>query len=132
MTSKSVSGCSPHLGANALQPAVTLATKLIDLTIQNPNHVKRFVDRRPELAPFALPSVDPFNLCGPAPHLGVNLLAELALLSDGNRLHDKLHATCFTNPVLLGAVLAEVTPFPVTTHEPVLIEEAHVSRVGDV
>lgn len=77
-----------------------------------------------------MPAVDAFNLGGPAPHLGVDFLAQLALLTNRDRLHDKLHATCFANTIFAVAVLPEVTPLPVTANETMLIEEAHVSRAG--
>jgi hypothetical protein len=115
-------------GTYTLQSAIPLATKLIDLTVKTPNCIHGLVNRRPELDPFALPPADPVHLSAPSPHLRVDLLTKLALLSDRNRLHDELHPACFANSVLLGTVLAEVTPLPIATSKAVLIEETHVSR----
>lgn len=120
-----------HLSADTLQSSVALATKLIDFAIQASDQVHRFVNRSSEFVPLALPPIDTFDFGCPAPHLGVNLLTQLALGPGRNCLHDELHATSFTNPVFLGAVLAEMAPLPVAAHEPVLIEEAHVSRAGN-
>lgn len=119
-------------GTNALQPAVALAAQLIDLAIQTPDRVQRLVNGRSELGPLALPPVDALHLGGPAPHLRVDLLAELALRLDRHRLHDELHAARFANAVLLGAVLAEMAPLPIATGKTVLIEEAHVSTVQEL
>ena len=78
---------------------------------------------------LALPPPNAIDLGGPAAHLCVNLLAELALSSRGNRLHNKLHAARFANPVLLGAVLSEVAPLPVAAGKSMLVKEAHVSNL---
>jgi len=121
-----------RLSTNALQPPVAFALEIIELTVQASNQIHRFGDRRLEFIALALPSVHTLNLGRPAPGLGVDLLAELALLSDRHRLHDELHATGFTNPVLLGAVLSEVAPLPIATDEPVLVEEAHVSKIQEL
>jgi hypothetical protein len=117
--------------ANALQSAVTLAAQLIDLAIQVPNRVHRLVDRGPELGCLALPPADTVHLGGPAPLLGVDLVAELALGACLQRLHDEFHAARLANPVLLGTVLAEMSPFPIAARKTMLIEEAHVSRVQE-
>lgn len=113
--------------ANLLQSAVTLAAEFIDFAVKTSNHIDRFLDRRCELVWFALPPPDAVDLGHPAAHLGVNLLAKLALSSRGNRLHDQLHAARLANSVLLGTVLSEVAPLPVATGKAVLVEEAHVS-----
>lgn len=120
-----------QLSSNPLQSSVAFATQLIDLAIQASNQLHRFVNRRSEFVPLALPPVDTIDFGPPASHLGVDLLAQLALGPDRNRLHDELHTTSFTNAVFLGAVLAEVTPLPVAADESMLIEEAHVSRAGN-
>jgi len=117
--------------ANALQSAVTLATQLIDFAIQVSNRIHRLVDRGPELGRLALPPADTVHLGGPTPLLGVDLLAELALGARLQRLHDEFHATRLANSVLLGTVLAEVSPLPIAARKTVLIEEAHVSRVQE-
>jgi hypothetical protein len=115
--------------SNLLQSAVALAPELVDFVVQSSNHLHRFVDRSTKLAPVALPAIDALNLGGPAAHLGVDLLTELALGASGNCLHDELHAAGFTDAVLLGAVLAEVTPLPVAASKSMLVVEAHVSSV---
>lgn len=79
---------------------------------------------------LALPSSDTIDLGGPAAHFCFDLLTELALGPRGNRLHDELHATCFANSVLLGAMLSEVTPLPIATCEAMLIVETHVSHLN--
>lgn len=115
--------------SDLLQSAVALAAELVDFVVQPANHLQRLVDRGAEFAAITLPAIDAFDLGGPAAHLGVDPLAELALGSCRNRLHDELHATRFTDPVLLGAVLAEVTPLPVAASKTMLVVEAHVSSV---
>lgn len=115
--------------SNLLQSAVALAPELVDFVVQSSNHLHGFVDRSTELAPIALPAIDALDLGGPTAHLGVDLLAELALGASRNRLHDELHAAGFTDTVLLGAVLAEVTPLPVAASKSMLVVEAHVSSV---
>lgn len=113
--------------SNLLQSAVALASELVDFVVQSSNHFQRFVDRRTELVAITLPAIDAFDLGSPAAHLGVDLLAELALGSCRNRLHDEFHATRFTDSVLLGTVLAKVTPLPVAASKSMLVVEAHVS-----
>ena len=115
--------------SNLLQSTVAFAAELVDLVVQPSNHLQRFVDRGTELVAIPLPAVDTFDFGGPAAHLGVNLLAKLALCSCGNRLHDELHATRFTDSVLLGAVLTEVSPLPVAASKAMLVVEAHVSSI---
>ena len=114
---------------SVLQPALALTAQLVDFVVQSSNHLHRFVNRSTELAAITLPASDAIDLGGPATHLGVDLLAELALRASGNCLHDELHATRFADSVLLGTVLAEVTPLPVAASESVLVVEAHVSSV---
>jgi hypothetical protein len=115
--------------SNLLQSTVAFAAELVDLVVQSSNHLQRFVDRGTELVAIPLPAVDTFDFGGPAAHLGVNLLAKLALGSCGNRLHDELHATRFTDSVLLGTVLTEVSPLPVAASKAMLVVEAHVSSI---
>lgn len=121
-----------RLRTNTLQPPVALALEIIELAVQTSNQIHRLADGRLEFAPLALPPVDALDFGRPAPNLGVDLLAELALLTDRHRLHDELHATGFTNPVLLGTVLSEMAPLPIAADEPVLIEEAHVSGIQEL
>lgn len=125
-------GYSHCLTANSVQSLGALASQLPDLVVQRFDRVDGLVDRRPEFTPFTLPALDALDFSNPAALLGVDLLAELALLSDWERLIDEFHAASFTNPILLGTVLAKVAPLPVATCEPMLIEEAHVSRDGNV
>lgn len=113
--------------SNLLQSTVALTAELVDFVVQSSNYLQRFVDRSTELAAITLPTINALDLGGPAAHLGVDLLAKLALGSCRNCLHDELHATRFTDPVLLGTVLAEVAPLPVAASESMLIVEAHVS-----
>jgi hypothetical protein len=55
----------------------------------------------------------------------VDFLAKLALLADGNGLHNEFHPACFTGAIFSVAVLSEVAPFPVTALKPMLVEETH-------
>jgi len=114
--------------ANCLQPALAFATQFIDLAVQASNYLHRLVDRSAELASLALPPANAVNFGGPAAHLCVDFVAQLALGACGDRLHDELHTARLTHSVLLGAVLAEVAPLPVAAGKTVLVEEAHVSR----
>lgn len=113
---------------NLLQSAVALAAKLIDFTVKTSNHVHCLFNRGAKLIRLTLPSSNTIDFGSPAAHFCFDLLAELALGSRRDRLHDELHATRLANPVLLGTVLSEVTPLPVATGEAVLIVEAHVSH----
>jgi len=119
------------MAADALEPLVPLATQLVDLRVQRSDHVHRLVDRRSELIGLSLPSGYPLDLRRSASHLGVDLLAQLALLSHRDSCHDKLHAAGFANSVLAVAVLTEVAPLPIAADETVLIEEAHCEELGD-
>jgi hypothetical protein len=115
--------------ANCLQSALTFAAQLVNLAVQISNNVHRLVDGSAELGSFALPPANAINLCGPSTHLGVDLVAQLALGTCWHRLHDEFHAARLPHPVLLGAVLSKVAPLPVATGEAVLVKEAHVSRL---
>lgn len=115
--------------AYALESTVAFTAQFVDFAIQVPDDLHGLVDRCPELAAFALPPTNAIHLSGPAAHLSVNLLAQLALGTGGQCLHDKLHTTRFTHSVLLGTMLSEVAPFPIATGKAVLVEEAHVSSL---
>jgi len=117
---------------DVLQSAVALTAQLIDLAVQVSNDLHSLVDRSAELGSFALPPTDTINLCGSSAHLCVNPFAQLALVTGGKRLHDKLHATRFAHSVLLGTVLSEVSPLPVATSKAMLVKEAHVSRFASL
>ena len=116
--------------ANTLEPPLPLATQFIDLGVKPSYHLQGLFDGRSELATFALPPTNTVHLRRSSSHLRVDLLAELAFLADGYRLHDQLHAARFTDTVLPIAVLSEVTPLPIAARKTVLIEEAHVSGAG--
>lgn len=109
------------------QSAIAFAVELVDLGIKTSNHLHRFVNGGTELVRFALPPPNAVDLRGPTAHLGFNLLAQLALCSCGNCLHDELHTARLANSVLLGTVLSEVAPLVIATLEAVLVVEAHVS-----
>lgn len=113
--------------ANALKPPLSLATELVDLSVKTAYDLHGLLNGRSELAAFALPPADTVHFRRPTSHLRIDLLAKLAFLADGHRLHDQLHAACFANAILPIAVLSEVTPLPVAARKAVLIEEAHVS-----
>lgn len=104
----------------------TLVAKIIDLSIQGFDHVVRAVNGSPELATLSLPAVDSVLFRAPAPLFGVDLVAELAFLADGNGLHNQFHATRFARTVFSVAVLSEVSPFPIATSKSMLVEKAHV------
>lgn len=98
----------------------------MNLLVQCFDHVRRALNRSPELAPFPLPAADAFVLGTAASLLDVDPVANLALLVDCNGGHDEFHTAGFTRAVFPVAMLSEVAPFPVTTGETVLVEEAHV------
>jgi hypothetical protein len=114
---------------NCLKSSLAFATQLIDLTVQAPDDLHRLVDRSAELGSLALPPANAVNFSGPSAHLRVDFVAQLALGTCRDCLHDELHAARLAHAVLLGAMLSEVAPLPVATGKAVLVEEAHVSRL---
>lgn len=114
--------------SNRLEPFLTLATKVVYLPVEGSNHVGGAIDGCSKLAALALPARDAVYLCGSSSLFRVDFVAELALLAEGNGLHDEFHAAGFSGSVLSVAVLSEVAPLPIAACESMLVEEAHVSR----
>lgn len=79
---------------------------------------------------FFVPSLDPVNLLLDAVVLGINLSACLALFCHRVCVHRQLHAAGFASAVLLGAMLAEVSPLVVAAHHLVLVVKAHTGDSG--
>ena len=111
---------------NGLKSSLTLTAQIENLLVQNLDHVIRSVDRGPELVTLSLPAADAINLCASPALFRVDFVAELAFLTDRDRLHDEFHSARFTCPVLSVAMLSKVSPFPIAAGKPVLIEETHV------
>ena len=120
--------CPSTLTAKRLSAIRDLRVNLLDLIVQLLDRFQGLLDRS-RVPSLTLPASDSLTFRLTLAKLGVYLLAVLALAWLLLRLVDKLHATGFTNPVLLGAVLSEVAPLPIAADEPVLVEEAHVSRI---
>lgn len=76
---------------------------------------------------LTLPPSNAIKLRGSAAHLRFDLLAELALRSRRDGVHNKLHTTRFADSVLLDTVLSEVAPLPIATGKTMLVVKAHVS-----
>lgn len=114
------------LATDGLSPIADLQVELLDVLVQCCNGCKGLFNRR-RVPAFALPPSDAFTLGFPLAELGVDLLAVLALVWLWGRGINELHTTCFSHAVFLVAVLAEVTPLPITTSETVLLVEAHCS-----
>lgn len=81
---------------------------------------------------FSGPAGDTLCLALLATALDLDLLADLAVLSNINGLHDELHAARFTGTVLAAAVLTKVAPLPVAAVEFDLVEKAHCDRAWRV
>jgi hypothetical protein len=79
---------------------------------------------------LALPLLD-LGFVVPIPaRLGLDLLAQAAILLFVDDFVDKLHATGFTSTVLLGAMSPEVSPAEILAGKLVLIVETHVQKLG--
>ena len=115
--------------AKCICPLLPFGLKGLDLHVKRLDVIAGFIDRRPETVPVSLPSSDVGLLPGSSTHLDLDLLARLALVAHSIRRHDQFHAACFTLPVLLVAVLPEMSPLPIATGEQVLVEETHVERI---
>ncbi len=103
----------------------TLVAEFVDLPIQGLDHLVRAVNRSSELATLSLPAVDSVLFRAPASLFGIDFVAELAFLADGNGLHDQFHTTRFARAILSVAVLSEVSPFPIAASKSMLVEKAH-------
>ena len=109
-----------------LEPPLTFVSELSNLFFQSLDNIPRTVNRRAKPASFSLPTADSLHLCQLSSVFRFNLVAQFAFLADWNGLHDEFHATCFTCSIFSIAMLSEMSPFPITTLESVLIEKAHV------
>jgi len=96
--------------------------------VEDPNGVLRLLDRCRQIveATFLGPELQPGDLLLAATELGIDLVADAALeallLVEG----DELQTARFTNAVLVGAVVLEVAPLPITARENDAFEVAHV------
>jgi hypothetical protein len=79
-------------------------------------------------ARLAVPPLDFLLLLPNASLFGINLLADSAFITNFDGLHDKPHAASLAGAVLLGAVLAEVTPLIVAAGHSVLVVKAHCGK----
>jgi len=80
------------------------------------------------LAPLSvllLPALDPLLFFLDAAPFDLDLLAEFAIVWDGDCGHHQAHSTCFASAVFFGTVLTEVAPLIVAACKLVLVEEAH-------
>lgn len=110
------------------QVLVLLVLELVDLTIQLLDCVLRGLDWGASLMPplfFLHPSIDPVLLFPNTTFLCVDLGANFTLFGLGQSVHDELHSASFAGSILLGAVLAEVTPLVAVAGHSVLVVEAH-------
>jgi hypothetical protein len=70
------------------------------------------------------------HFCSTTAELGVNFLADLALIVASDHRIDELHAAGLSSAVLAVAVLAKAVPLPVTAGPHHLVEEAHIRGSG--
>jgi hypothetical protein len=109
-----------------LSLSLLLNLQLVDFLIEVFDDLVRSLDGCFELAALGLPSLDLDYLCSTTAELGVDLLADLALVIAPDYRIDKLHAAGFSGAILAVAVLAEAVPLPITAGPHHLVEEAHV------
>src|SRR5580698_8380410 len=99
--------------------------------VEDANGVLGLLDRCGKIlkATFLGPELQATDLLLAAAELGVDLVTDAALegllLVEG----DELQTTRFTNAVLVGAVVLEVPPLPITAGEDDAFEVAHVSKM---
>jgi hypothetical protein len=108
-------------------PILALLPQRVNLRFQVPDIVPSIFNGSLLLAAFFLPASDPFLFLAYPVVLGVELVADLALLLDPIGCHDELHTAGLAGTVLFGAVLAERSPFVVAALVDILIEETHVA-----
>lgn len=104
---------------------MSFALQVIDFLLQSADVLLSLLNRGSATG-LLLPSLDLVFLLADASLLGVDLLADSALLCDLDGLHDEPHAAGLAGSVLLGAVLAEVAPLVVAASHSVLVIEAHL------
>jgi hypothetical protein len=98
--------------------------------VEDGNGILRLLDRGWQIleAIFLGPELQASDFLLSATELGVDLVADAALegllLVEG----DELQTAGFTNAVLMGAVVLEVSPLPITAGENDAFEVAHVSK----
>ncbi|CAG8953607.1 hypothetical protein HYFRA_00010066 [Hymenoscyphus fraxineus] len=105
-----------------------LVLEFFDLEIQFLDCTLRGLNRRASLmAPllFFHPSIDPVLLFANTALLGVDLGADFTLLWLLQGVHDQLHTTGLASPILLGAVLTEVSPLVAVADHSVLVVKTH-------
>ena len=111
---------------DCLEFPVSLCDQVRHLLVKHFDRFLRSFNGGSESAAVALPATDAVHLGCSTAALGLNLVTQSAFLLDWQGLHDKFHTTSFARSVLAVAVLAEVSPLPITAEESVLVEEAHV------
>lgn len=74
---------------------------------------------------FLHPSIDPVLLFSNTAFFCVDLSADFTLFRLGQSVHDELHAASLSGSILLGAVLAEVTPLVAVAGHSVLVVKTH-------
>lgn len=109
-----------------MKSPLAFAPEVGNLSIQHLDHVTGSVNRGPEFATLPLPPTDPIDLCVSASLFRVDLVAELAFLTDRDRLHDEFHPARFTCAIFSVAMLSKVSPFPIAACKSMLVEETHV------
>jgi hypothetical protein len=105
-------------------PRLPLAFEIINFLLETIDIFLGLFNGGPA-AGLPVPSLDFLLLLANAPLLGVNLLADSALIADFDGLHDEPHAAGLASAVLLGAMLAEMAPLIVATGHSVLVVETH-------
>lgn len=110
-------------------------TTLVTLVVEDADFVLDVFDDRNCLLErgfatgIVTPASDALQLGVATTAFCVDLVAYLALLSLQSGAVDELHAACFADAVLIGAVLTEVAPLPVAAGKDELVVETHVSDV---
>jgi hypothetical protein len=105
-------------------PRLPLAFEIINFLLETIDIFLGLLNGGPA-AGLPVPSLDFLLLLANAPLLGVNLLADSALIADFDGLHDEPHAAGLASAVLLGAMLAEMAPLIVAAGHSVLVVETH-------
>ena len=90
----------------------------------------RFLDRCWQVlqTSFFGPEFQSGNFLLSTTQLGVDLIADSALVALMLVISDELQAAGFTNAVFMGTMVFEVSPLPITTGENDALEIAHVSK----
>lgn len=112
--------------SNCLSLTLFLNLQLVDLLVEVFDDLVRSFDGRLQLTALGLPSLDLGHFCSTTAELGVDSLADLALIVAPGYRVDKLHAASLSGAVLAVAMLAEAVPLPVAAGPHDLVEETHI------